>query len=194
MFFSRKKIHTLSDEELILSYKRSKKSFYVGELYKRYAHHVFFICKKYLKTQDKAEDAAMQIFEKLLDKLQTHEVENFKAWLSTLSRNYCLTALAKEASSQKKLEAYFIEDFSFMEIDHNTGLSDNETPLQLLTEALNGLNEYQKECLSLFYLKEKSYKEITEITGYPDKKVKSYIQNGKRNLKLLLTEKLKSIA
>ena len=60
-----------------------------------------------------------------------------------------------------------------------------------MDEAMKELNPEQKQCVTLFYLQKKSYQEINEITGFSMLQVKSYIQNGKRNLKILIEKKMK---
>jgi RNA polymerase sigma-70 factor (ECF subfamily) len=55
-----------------------------------------------------------------------------------------------------------------------------------LEKCIETLGDEQKQCVKLFYLQEKCYKEITESTGFDMNKVKSYIQNGKRNLKICM--------
>ena len=59
-----------------------------------------------------------------------------------------------------------------------------------MATSLEELNPEQKQCLILFYLEKKSYQEISENTGFSLMQVKSYIQNGKRNLKILLDKKM----
>jgi len=143
---------------------------------------------KYLKNEDRSKDAVMQIFEKLFTDLLKHKVENFKPWLHMVVRNHCLGLLRKD-QSLKKNEITYKTEFDFMEIEDDEHLiSENkhEKNITNLGNALKQLKTEQKECVELFYIQEKSYNEITDLTGYPIKKVKSYIQNGKRNLKLIL--------
>jgi len=143
---------------------------------------------KYLKNEDRSKDAVMQIFEKLFTDLLKHKVENFKPWLHMVVRNHCLGLLRKD-QSLKKNEITYKTELDFMEIEDDEHLiSENkhEKNITNLGNALKQLKTEQKECVELFYIQEKSYNEITDLTGYPIKKVKSYIQNGKRNLKLIL--------
>ncbi len=143
---------------------------------------------KYLKNEERSKDAVMQIFEKLFTDLLKHNVENFKAWLHMVVRNHCLGLLRKDQSLQKNGKSYKSE-FEFMETEdeeHLINEQEHEHKINDLGNALKELKSEQKECVELFYLHEKSYNEITDLTGYPIKKVKSYIQNGKRNLKLIM--------
>ena len=158
----------------------------VGELYKRYAHLVFGLCMKYLKSEPAAKDMAMQVFEKLLLKLADQEVENFKSWLYVLTKNECLMQLRKEKvnGNQRFLP---LEGGHFMENDlmeHPDTEDLLEQDLTKLETCIGKLKQEQEICIRLFYLEKKSYQEIEASTGYALKKVKSYIQNGKRNLKI----------
>ena len=184
MFFKKtKNTQEFSDAELIIKYKESGDSYFVGELYKRYTHLVFGVCLKYLKDSENSKDAVMQIFENLLEDLKKHEIENFKSWLYSVARNYCLMQIRKQPIMVRIDNS---EEFNseFMEFDEQLHLlDDKELQLINLEAAMKTLNEQQRICLELFYLKEKSYKEIVEVTGFNSNEVKSHLQNAKRNLK-----------
>ena len=181
-------ISLLTDEKLIARYVKTGDKLLVGELFKRYTRFVFLVSIKYLKNEDACKDAVMQIFEKLFEDLKKHKVEKFKPWLYTVTRNYCLLEI-RDTKTQRKKEDEIKNDMQVMESGSFTYLTNEdtkETELQKLEKALSQLNDEQKQCVELFYIQEKSYIEVTAITGYSLKKVKSYIQNGKRNLKNLL--------
>lgn len=175
----------LSENDLLLRYKSTGDLQLLGSLYKPYMPLVYGLCLRYLKDEAKSEDAVMQIFEQLIKKLQVHHVKNFKSWLYSLARNHCLMELR---SSDKNTIS--IDENSFMEnelIEHQEfGEETLETKLTLMERCLASLNKEQQQCVRLFYLEQKCYKEISTITGYDINKVKSYIQNGKRNLKLCM--------
>lgn len=183
------KYNDYSDNELITEYKSSKNNLLVGILYKRYSHLVLGLSLKYLKDEDEAKDAVMQIFEKLLADLLKHNVEYFKSWLYTFSKNHCLMIIRTKQNRLKKEIDLQVNASSFMETEaslhHNNG-QEKEKQYVALEQAIEELNEEQKQCINLFYLKDKSYNEIVDITGYSLNEVKSYIQNGKRNLKIKL--------
>ena len=67
----------------------------------------------------------------------------------------------------------------------------DEEQLKALHHCLDRLPEEQRVSICEFFLSEKSYAEIAEQTGYVLKSVKSYIQNGKRNLKLCIEKTTK---
>lgn len=191
--FGFKNIHKLSDNELIEKYRINGDKSLVGILYERYTNFAFFVCMKYLRNHDDASEAVMQIFEKLFKDLKEHKVEKFKPWLHVVSRNHCLLMLRSEKYKQKFQGEYEKDVHLFME---NNGelYHDNETnkeqKLVKLEDAIEELNKEQKLCIKLFYLQEKSYNQIADTTGYDLKKVKSFIQNGKRNLKILMEKEI----
>lgn len=180
-------IKRLSDEDIIERYRQSLDKSLVGELYKRYTRFVFLVSMKYLKNEERSHDAVMQIFEKLFSDFQKHEIEKFKPWLHTVTRNHCLILLRRDQSLLQKTKKFQNESETFMESDielHLDNADDPEKQIECMKEAMKDLNEEQKICIELFYLQEKSYKEIADETGFSEKNVKSFIQNGKRNLKI----------
>lgn len=148
---------------------------------------------KYLKDTDTAKDMVMQIFEKLLLELRNHEVANFKAWLYMVSKNQCLMYLRKE-KTHKHVELLNSDDrdeegVEIEDVGHPEDKEIKEMQLLHLEDGMKVLNDQQKTCIELFYLQGKSYDEVAEITGYSMLQVKSYIQNGKRNLKIYMEKK-----
>ena len=180
-------IASYSDEELIKLYRQENDAIYIGELYKRYAVLVFGVCYKFLKDQTNASEAVSEIFEHLLIKLKTQEVDYFKSWLYML----CKHKLLRKIEKNKSLETIELENNSekFMENDTSMYLNSVEEKSELLQKALSNLNEEQRTCIELFYYQQKTYQEVASITNYDLNKVKSAIQNGKRNLKLFMEEK-----
>jgi RNA polymerase sigma-70 factor (ECF subfamily) len=187
--FRFKKTNTATDLELIASYRQSGDNAFVGELYKRYAHLVFGVCIKYLKDEDDSKDAVMLIFEKLLEDLKKYQIENFKSWLHTTAKNHCFMKLRSEQSVFLKTEELKKDYPVIMESDNELHLdneNENEFYLNHLGSAVEQLNDEQRICIEMFYLNGKCYQEVAETTGYSMKQVKSYIQNGKRNLKIII--------
>lgn len=172
-----------------MEYKNTNNMVLIGILYKRYSHLVLGLSLKYLKDKDEAKDAVMFIFEKLLKDLLKYEIEFFKSWLYMFSKNHCLMILrTKQTKLKKEIELMDNAD-SFMETSSDFSLNANaEKELQYtsLEKAINELSPDQQKCINLFYLKNKSYHEIVDLTGYNMNEVKSFIQNGKRNLKIKL--------
>lgn len=156
----------------------------LGELYEQYMPLVYGLCLKYLKEEEKSKDAVMQIFEQLIHKLRVHEVTNFKSWLYTLARNFCLMEL--RASGKQNFQE-ITDNIMENAVPVHLNIDElRETQLTAMERCMGQLPDEQRISVELFYLQQKSYKEITEITGYDMNKVKSYIQNGKRNLKICI--------
>ncbi|HTF05365.1 MAG TPA: sigma-70 family RNA polymerase sigma factor [Bacteroidia bacterium] len=185
-------LRSLSDEELVTLFRESGNNLCVGELFGRYRHLVYGVCMKYLRDEDESQDVQMHVFEKLLKDLGRHNIEQFKGWLYTVAKNECLMYL-RSKKSQKAREMELRKDSAgVMENDlalHPDGVTETERQLQTMESSLQELNETQRRCLELFYLEKKCYQEITSVTGYSLNEVKSYIQNGKRNLKILMIKK-----
>ena len=190
MFFkSSDKFQAKPDNWLIDKFKDTSDLDFLGSLYERYMHLVYGVCLKYLKDRDVSQDAVMQIFEKLIIELPKQDIENFKPWLHVISRNYCLMQLRSQKSRMAREERMLQNNEIFMESDYQLH-HNNETVLEhdliALKKCIDELKSEQKECVKLFYLEEKCYQEITDTTNFELKKVKSYIQNGKRNLKICM--------
>lgn len=174
----------VEDAELVAKYRSTGNLETLGTLYNRYMHLVFGVCINYFKDEELSKDAVMQIFEELIPKLMVHEVQNFRSWLHVLTRNHCLMALRKSGKQHiVSLDDTFVENTEFVHLDID---STKETQLTLMEKCMESLTEEQRKSVDLFYLQEKCYKEVADITGYDMLKVKSYIQNGKRNLKICI--------
>lgn len=185
--------HDKTDEELVAEYQHTHNKWVVGELFKRHSLLSFTVCHKYLRDEASAKDASMAVFEKLFTDLLKHSPQNFKSWLYSVCKNHCLMQLRKPVlevlvdEPQEESENFFVKFGEFLH-QENEG-EEKEHKLQALENALTQLNDKQRECIDLFFLKQKSYEEISLQTGYTANEVKSYIQNGKRNLKNALAQK-----
>lgn len=173
-----------SDEELLQLYKSSSDARYVGMLYERYMELVYGVCLKYLKQPEDAQDSVINIYEELPHKLLKHEVDNFKAWLYTLSKNHCLMRL--RAGKKTKWVDFDVELVQSEEPLHLNGELEREENFQKLEFCLGQLQEAQQQAIRLFYLESKCYNEIADLTGLEWNQVRSFIQNGRRNLKICM--------
>lgn len=180
----------LSDEDVVHRYVHRHEAQAMNCLYERYAHLVLGVCFKYLKEGESAKDATQQIFIKLLEDLKRFEITHFKAWLMQVTRNYCLMQLRQSIPVVNNTVA-LPEHMEFEDDSHP--LPEHELLLNELEAAVDALNEEQKTCVQLFYLRKLTYVAIAERTGYTMMEVKSHIQNGRRNLKIKLVQ-IKSAA
>jgi len=176
-----------TDEELVQLFDRNGSLDTLGVLYSRYMHLVYGVSLKYLGNRDDAKDVVMQIFEKLIIDLPGQEVRNFKSWLYVLTKNYCLMQIRSNKSAGGRMEGYKIE-LEFMESEQEMHPIDREDQSveEALKHCIEQLKIEQKQCIELFYYQKLCYQEIAEKLKMNEKKVKSYLQNGKRNLKICL--------
>lgn len=177
-------ISRLTDEELLFQYGRTGDSEHFGVLYNRYIPLVYGLCLKYLQNADKAEDATMQLFENLLEKVKNYEIKVFRTWLYSVAKNHCFQILRKkEREVPLNSETFVMESDPIM---HLFSEDDSNERLAALNKCIEKLPEPQRISIQKFFMEELSYAEIVDATGYQLKSVKSYIQNGKRNLKICI--------
>ncbi|MBN8783938.1 MAG: sigma-70 family RNA polymerase sigma factor [Terrimonas ferruginea] len=176
--------HALSDGQLVQQYKETGDLAILGELYQRYMELVYGVCLKYFKEPETAKDAVMQIFEELVTKLRRHEVDNFRGWLHQVAKNHCLMQL-RTPRNLKTVE-YNAEVMQNEESVHLNGILEKEEHFKQLENCLGTLTSDQQEAIRLFYLEGKCYNEIVEQTGREWNQVRSFIQNGRRNLKICM--------
>jgi RNA polymerase sigma factor (sigma-70 family) len=180
----------ITDQQLLDNYYADNNSQWLGILLQRYTMLLLGVCMKYLKNEEESKDAVQQIFLKVITELQKYKVDYFKSWLYMVARNHCLMKLRdkngkllKEINENMPLAADTFEPATQIEKD---------ALLTYVDLSLKELAGEQKTCVTLFYLEKKSYTEIAAVTGYTLMQVKSYIQNGKRNLKMLVEKKMKA--
>ena len=174
----------LSDRELLTRYRETGEMAILGELYQRYMDLVYGVCLKYYKEPEAAKDSVMQIFEELVSKLKKHEVENFKGWLHQVAKNHCLMQLRTPRNLKTvELKSELVHN---EENVHLNGVLDKEENFKKLEYCLGTLTNDQQAAIRLFYLEGKCYNEIVEITGQEWNQVRSFIQNGRRNLKICM--------
>ena len=174
----------ITDAELLQNFYRDHDNKWLGILLPRYTLLLIGVCMKYLKNEEDSRDCVQQIFLKVINELRKYKVEYFKSWIYMIARNHCLMKLRDNKKVTVELNERTAPAVN-AETDKKK-LIERDALLQKMEVALQKLNPEQKECLKLFYLQKKSYSEVSEITGFTMMQVKSYLQNGKRNLKLLI--------
>ena len=183
------KYQNTTDQELLEQFYADHDNEWLGILLQRYTLLLLGVSMKYLKNEEEAKDSVQQIFLKVIQELQKYKVEYFKSWLYMVAKNHCLMKLREK---QGKITAEITERLSIKPEDETDlqALVDNDHTLELMELALKELNPEQQQCVTLFYLQKKSYQEVSDETGFSMLQVKSYIKNGKRNLKILIEKKL----
>ncbi|RYZ29818.1 MAG: sigma-70 family RNA polymerase sigma factor [Chitinophagaceae bacterium] len=179
----------ITDQELLEHYYADHNQEWLGILLQRYTLLLLGVCMKYLKDETEARDCVQQIFLKVLTEAPKYKIDYFKSWLYMVAKNHCLMRLRDKGS--KSVKELTDQNVAEQETDRQD-LLQNERTYELLEESMQELNEEQKICVNQFYLQKKSYQQIAEQTGFSLMQVKSYIQNGKRNLKIILERKLKN--
>lgn len=178
------KYNHISDAELLEQFYKDGDNKWLGILLPRYTLLLLGVCMKYLKNEEDARDCVQQIFLKVINELHKYRVEYFKSWIYMIAKNHCLMKLRGNKGSHVELSDRTMPHEEIA-VDKND-LIEKDRLLQKMQEALEQLNSEQQQCVTLFYLQKKSYSEIADITGYSMLQVKSHLQNGKRNLKLLM--------
>ncbi len=178
-----------TDSELLETFLNNNNQEVLGELYSRHMHLVYGVCLKYFKNSEKAKDAVIELYEKVLVEVGKHEVGNFKSWLYVVAKNYCLMELRKtkpgntvSVSSEKEMEIFMEKEVDLHPLDEE----QNAALEKALANCIEKLKAEQQQCIRLFYYKNRCYREIAATLNIEEKKVKSFIQNGKRNLKICL--------
>lgn len=179
----------MTDQELLERFYADHNNEWLGILLQRYTLLLLGVCMKYLKEEEEAKDSVQQVFLKVIQELHKYKVEYFKSWLYMVAKNHCLMKIRER---QGKMTVEITDRHSGQQENETDiqALYQNELTLNLMNAALEELGGEQRQCVTLFYLQKKSYQEVSDATGYSMLQVKSYIQNGKRNLKILIERKL----
>jgi RNA polymerase sigma factor (sigma-70 family) len=185
--FLKKNTNEESDLELLQKYKDSSDLYWLGLLFERYTSLIYGVCLKYLKNEQAAEDACLGVFESLVEKAIRHDISNFKSWLHVLTKNYCLMEIRKnnrrgEQTTQPEIM------HSLDQRHHIIEMAEEDMTKQHLKTCIDQLSIHQKDCIEAFYFEGYTYKEIAEARAEDLGKVRSYIQNGRRNLKNCLEQ------
>ena len=183
MAFIKKILSAESDQELVQQYKAGGNMNTLGELYNRYMELVYGVCLKYVKEPEEAKDCVISIFEELITKVKKYDIDNFKGWLYQLTKNHCLMKIR----GNKKIPVHVDADFMHLsENNHLDTVMEKEQHLNNMELCIEQLPDEQKKSIQLFYVEEKCYKDISEITNTDINKIRSFIQNGRRNLKICM--------
>ncbi len=181
----------ISDQELLENFYTTHDIEWLGILLPRYTLLLFGVCMKYLKNEEEARDCVQQIFLKVITELKKYKVEYFKSWLYMVAKNHCLMKI-RDRQGKIPVELTERNMVGAEELPDKQSMVQDDQTLEWMNESLKELSPEQRQCVTLFYLQKKSYQEISEETRFTMMQVKSYIQNGKRNLKLMIEKRLKN--
>lgn len=176
--------HDIEDKEILQRYYKELDNDLLGILLQRYTMLLLGVCMKYLKNEEDAKDSVQQIFLKVIRDLPKYKVEYFKSWLYMVAKNHCLMKLRNKGGYTVEIAEHLIAaDSDNKDID---AAIKKDQQLDHMEQALKELNHEQQVCVTLFYLQKQTYQQIADQTGFNTMQVKSHIQNGKRNLKILM--------
>lgn len=182
------KYNHISEQELLRRYYQEGNKEWLGILLQRYTLLLLGVCMKYLKNEEAARDAVQQIFLKAITELEKYEVEFIKSWLYMIAKNHCLMQFRDKNRQLVELSEQMAE---VEDQEETLSIREKDQLLDWMHESIKNLNPEQQQCVTLFYLEKKSYQQVAEETGYSILQVKSSIQNGKRNLRLMIQRKRK---
>lgn len=182
------KYNHISEQELLRRFYQDRNKEWLGILLQRYTLLLLGVCMKYLKNEEAARDAVQQIFLKAITELEKYEVEFIKSWLYMIAKNHCLMQFRDKNRQLVELSEQMAET---EDTDEKLSIKEKDQLLDWMHESIKNLNPEQQQCVTLFYLEKRSYQEVSELTGYSILQVKSSIQNGKRNLRLMIQRRLK---
>jgi len=178
-----------TDQELLDRYRNDQDNKWLEVLLPRYTLLVFGLCMKYLKNEADAKDAVQQVCIKVIAEIPKYKIDYFKSWLYMVAKNHCLMELRKKKPYIKELTH---NDIGADELIERTEFLQKNHEIEMMHLAVAKLNDEQRICIQAFYLQKKSYQDIAEETKYSIGEVKSYIQNGKRNLKIIMEKQQKN--
>src|SRR5690349_5264371 len=174
-----------SDQQLLENFYRDGNTEWLGHLLPRYTLLLLGVCMKYLKNEEEAKDCVQQVFLKAITELAKYKVDYFKAWIYMVAKNHCLMKI-RDRQGKRSVEISDAHGHSTIDPQDSNPHIEKDELLNRMSAALEELSAEQKQCVIFFYLEKRSYQEIADTTGFTLMQVKSYIQNGKRNLKLIL--------
>jgi RNA polymerase sigma factor (sigma-70 family) len=181
---SNSKYSNISDTELLNRFYADHDNEWLGILLERYTMLLLGVSMKYLKNEEEARDAVQQVFLKAINELHKYKVEYFKSWIYMIAKNHCLMQLRNKGRLSTELNEATLTTPA--EPENNQAHIEKDQTLDKLAVALQQLNKEQQLCVTLFYLEKKSYQEISDQSSFSILQVKSHIQNGKRNLKIIM--------
>ena len=185
--------NTYTDTELLQHFRKTEDSQWLGWLFERYSLLVFGVCMKYLRNATDAQDATQHVFEKALGEVGKYEIPFFKSWIYSVAKNHCLMQLRSRSSKPGTTDELPEETITELLTDQELKMKEllMEEQSHQLKAALHELNPEQRICVDMFYMEKLSYHEIETKTGFSFAQVKSHIQNGKRNLRIILEKKIR---
>jgi RNA polymerase sigma factor (sigma-70 family) len=174
---------SMTDEEAIEAYLATQNANYFNILYDRYTAKVFGKCYSLLKSEAKAQDAAQEIFVKVLLNLSKFSGKSkFSTWLYSITYNFCIDVIRK----YEKNIGVLVDDINAYGDQVIEEIEDSEimeTNVIRLKEVLNEIPAGDKAILLMKYQDEFSIKDICGILNKSESAVKMKIKRAKEKFK-----------
>ena len=147
------------------------------EIYDRHFNTVYRLCFSYMKTTADTEDAAAEVFAKLLRKSKTFEnAEHEKAWLLRTAINTCKDNLKYWWRKRESIDDYL-----------NLQTEDRSRDGELL-KTIMALPERYKDVIYLYYYEGYTTAEVAQILKKPQSTVRNHMSEARKLLKGVLED------
>ena len=156
----------------------------MSDFFVLYREDVLGLCYYYTRDVELSKDLTMDTFETYLKRGKKGPVINdIKSYLLGIARNLCMAHFKKSKRTQSIEESVL----QFMEYEDENAPNGEEV-IDRLMMSMCKLTTDQRRCVELFFIKGCSYNQISKKLNFSYNEVKSFIQNGKRNLKKLMIQ------
>ena len=187
--------YTPTDEELIARVLAGDETSY-GTLVARYQDYVYTIAVRIVGSDEDAEDIAQEAFVRAYRALPRFRGDSkFSSWLYRIATNRALTHLKRrrrradtvDIESGSHVEAVVIDDGRSEETSPELRVRDEEFRRAVRAAVLE-LPEQYRVVVTLFYLEERSYKEVVATLGIPMGTLKTHLHRARALLREILTK------
>ncbi len=172
----------LNNEELAISFAKSRDLTLFEEIYLRFAKTIFNTCFYFLKNEQDAEDAAQEVFLKLFINISKFSGRSkFATWLNALTYNHCINTLTRDKEKKMLGQAQEIDDnlLGDVEVD-DTHIY--ELKFEILARALDAIDPQQRMILLLRYKDDMSIKDLMDYLEIGESAAKMRLARAKQDL------------
>ena len=149
----------------------------------KHKNMVFTIALRIIRNKEDAEEIAQDVFVKGYQSLKSFKKESkFSTWLYRIVYNTAISKLRKKQLITTSLDSNVVENFSLDEIKEDVNRLDYDEQRIIINKIIEKLNPEESTLLSLFYFKENSTEEISEIMGMSKANVKVKLHRIRKRL------------
>lgn len=178
----------LSDEDLV-ELVRSKDQELYRVVVERYQSRLLRFATYLIKDPDKAADVVQEAFIKAFINLKGFKTKKkFSSWIYRIVHNEAINQIKKEKKKISFEENDWLKQLASKEVSMEEKLVKKEARI-MVKKCLNQLPLVYRSPLTLFYLEERSYEEISDILKIPVGTVGTRINRGKKMMKVIIGKK-----